>query len=354
MHLLIDLVAGEGHFLSFEYCAPGFLPVKPCRGTSCPAPFSSRRRDRSGQSGSADVPHWRGRGKGRLKLGGADGSPGIIQDLGAAAAGGAGGGGGGEPPSLVVRADPAGSGTIEGAGTVSLSGTLLNNGSAIADGHGQGRTLDFYGFREVTNSIENPPVGGKHGWFAKGGGRLTLPARRVPAGTSTYTFGESDADPVLDLVNSARLTLHDTPADGSIEVSLLALDRGGVPPLPRGHTFVGIWQVDLVALQTDPATGAVSSDPMSPGGIDLAVRYDDALAAQLGLDESQLKLWKYSDGKWTRVLDGFERHPDLNILLGHTPGGVGYFAVSAPEPASGVLFLLGAGYLLARRPRRQR
>jgi RNA polymerase sigma factor (sigma-70 family) len=298
---------------------------------------------RRGPGGAAGVMIG-GKGHGRMRIGDADGSTGIIQDVG---------GDVGEAPSLVVRADPGGSGTIEGAGVVNLPGKLLLNGAAIADGHGQGRTLDFYGFAEVVNSIENPTVGGRHGWFAKAGGRLTLPPMKVRAGTATYTFGESEDDAVLDLVNSARLTLHDAPADGSLEVSLLAVDRGGVPPLPRGHTFIGIWQVDLVALANDPATGLSSSDPMEPGGIDLSVRYDDALAAQLGLDESALKLWKYSDGKWTRILEGFERHPELNILNGRVDGGLDYFAVSAPEPAAGALLLLGAGYLLARRPRRQ-
>lgn len=297
---------------------------------------------RGGPGGSAGLLVG-GKGRGRVTLGDAGGATGIIQGTDD---------GIGEAPSLVVRADPMGDGVIEGAGLVNLPGTLLNNGVAMADGHGQGRTLDFYGFSQVVNSIENPPVGGKHGWFAKDGGRLTLPPMKVSAGTKTYTFGESEDDAVLDLVNSARLTLHDVPAEGSLEVSLLAVDRGGVPPLPRGHTFIGIWQVDLVSLAPDPVSEIVSSDPMEPGGIDLAVRYDDALAAQLGLDENALKLWKYSDGKWTRILGGFERYPELNILNGRVAGGVDYFAVSAPEPAAGALLLLGAGCLLARRPRR--
>jgi RNA polymerase sigma factor (sigma-70 family) len=299
-------------------------------------------RVRRGGPGAAGVLVGGG-GDGRLNLGDAH-STGNIHDVG---------GGPGEPPSLVLRGDAAGTGVIEGAGTVNLPGTLLNNGTAIADGHGQGRTLDFYGFGRVTNSIENPPVGGTQGWYAKAGGRLALPPIRVAAGTATYTWGEDAADAVLDLVNSARVTLHDAPSDGSLEISLLALDRGGVPPLPKGHTFIGIWQADLVAHGRDPLTGAVTSDPMAPGSMGLTVRYDDALAARLGLDENQLKLWKYADGKWTRILDGFERHPDLNILTGHTNGGLGYFAVSAPEPGAGAILLLTGGYLLTRRRRRQ-
>ena len=299
-------------------------------------------RVRRGPAGATGI-EVGGAGDGKISLGD-ENSTGNIHDVG---------GGPGEPPSLVVRGDAEGTGVIEGAGTVNLPGTLLNNGSAIADGRGHGRTLDFYGFREVSNSIENPPVGGTHGWYAKGGGRLALPPIRVAAGTNTYTWGEDDGDAVLDLVNSARVTLHQVPADGALEISLLAVDRGGVPPLPKGHTFIGIWQTDLVALGNDPQTGAVTSDPMAAAAMDLAVRYDDALAAKLGLDENVLKLWQYSDGKWTRVLDGFERHPDLNILTGRITGGAGYFAVSAPEPGAAALLLLGSGLLLTR-PRRRR
>ena len=257
-------------------------------------------------------------------------------------------------PSLIVRADELGSGKIEGHGTINLGGILENNGETIANGYGHGRTLDFDGFTQVVNTIENVPVGGTHGWFAKDGARLALPRIPMQKGTHTYTWGESPDDDTIDLVNSSRITLHDAPADGFLEVSLHALDRGGIPPLPRGHTFIGVWQMETFTVSRDPETGVLTSTPIEPGGLDLIVRYDDALAAQLGLDENILKLWKYQDGQWSRVLDGFQRNPDLNLLSGHVDGAISYYAVSAPEPGTAALVMLGgSAVLLTRRRRRQ-
>jgi len=111
--------------------------------------------------------------------------------------------------------------------------------------------------------------------------------------------------------------------------------------------------METFSLARDPETGILTSTPIEPGGLDLIVRYDDALAAQLGLDENILKLWKYQDGQWTRILDGFERNPDLNLLSGHVDGGIAYYAVSAPEPGTVTLFFLATAYAIGRRPRRR-
>jgi hypothetical protein len=103
-----------------------------------------------------------------------------------------------------------------------------------------------------------------------------------------------------------------------------------------------------------PRIGHPQLDRSTSGGIDLTVRYDDALAAQLGLDENVLKLWKYQDGQWQRIYDGFERHPDLHILTGHTDGTIEYFAVSAPEPGAASLLLIGGAFAALRRRSRNR
>ena len=79
------------------------------------------------------------------------------------------------------------------------------------------------------------------------------------------------------------------------------------------------------------------------------------MAADLGLDENVLKLWKYEAGNWVR-LDGdptFVRDTELHTLTVHVDGNeLTYFAVSAPEPGAIGVIVVGAGVWLGRRRRR--
>jgi hypothetical protein len=239
--------------------------------------------------------------------------------------------------SLVVGGDAGGSGTITGSGRVRLSGFFDHNGRVIADGLGQNRSLEFEGFRYVGNNFDNPAVGGTNGWFARNHGRLVLPLLHVRQGTHTYTWGEDPTDPTIDLVNSVRLTIHDAAGDAPVRVSLLSRDHGDVPALPQGHNFIGIWEYE--------------ADTLQHGAVDLIIRYDDGLAAQLGLDENNLKLWRYQDGQWLRINDEtFFRDVNLN-LIGGTAESMQFFAVSAPEPSTAAVLLLGGAALLLRRRR---
>lgn len=229
---------------------------------------------------------------------------------------------------------------MRGWGTVGLTGTLTNNGRVIADGYGQGRTLDLSSFTAVRNDYASAAT--PRGWYAINKGRLELPGIAVQTGTNGYTWGGAVGDDSPTLVNGVRLTFHDVQREGLVEIALLASDRDDVPTLPAGHQFIGVWSYD---------GGGVEA----AGGTDLLMRYDDALAAQLGLNESVLKLWKYADGEWQR-LDGdasFVRDPSLHTLFVHTDmEGAGFFAVSAPEPAS-VGMAAGGLCLWALRRRRR-
>jgi hypothetical protein len=241
--------------------------------------------------------------------------------------------------SLVVRGDPSGVGVFHGWGRVSMGGVFDHSGQAIADGFGRDRALEFAGFRYLANSIENPSDGGTAGWFARDHGKLVLPAFRVHAGTGAYTWGEDPTDPTLDLVNSVRLTVHDVQAPGQLQVSLLSKDNGEVPTLPTGHTFIGVWKFD--------------ADQLKYGDVDIAVRYDDGLAHELGLNENVLKVWRYTDGQWIRIKDQtFWRDVDQNLIGATAPaGGFDFFAVSAPEPGAAALVALAAAAAMLRRRR---
>ena len=241
--------------------------------------------------------------------------------------------------SLVVGGGAAGSGLLRGSGVVRMGGFFDHNGRVVADGYGHDRTLEFGGFRYVGNSVDNPAADGASGWFARDHGRLVLPNLRVRKGSGTYTWGDDPSDPTIDLVNSARVTIHDAARDGLVRLSLLSTDHGDVPALPAGHTFIGVWQFE--------------SDGLGHGAVDLLVRYDDALAADMRLDENALKLWRYADGQWVRINDAsFTRDVHLN-LIGGRADTLEFFAISAPEPGAAAL-LLGGGVLLLRRRRRDR
>jgi RNA polymerase sigma factor (sigma-70 family) len=311
----------EGGVLVFK---PGRTPT----GTPSGAPSGGRPRDAAPQVGDTGL-EIGDQGTGVFLMGDASGT-GAIDTRSDSPTG-----------SLVVRGDPRGAGTFRGWGGVSMNGFFDHNGQAIADGYGVDRALEFTGFRYVGNSIENPTAGGTSGWFARDHGKLVLPNIRVRPGTGTYTWGEDPGDETLDLVNSVRLTLHDVDKAGLMRVSLLSKDNGEVPALPRGHTFIGVWELETGTLQH--------------GDVDITVRYDDGMANELHLNENVLKLWRYQDGQWIRMDHdaSFWRDVDQHLLGVTAPAGnFEFFAVSAPEPSTVSVIALGAAAALLRRRRR--
>lgn len=269
-----------------------------------------------------------GKGHGKFVFGG-DTTTGTINQTG------------GYGASVVVRGTPTAEGSIRGWGKINLNGVLVNNGQIIADGSRHDRTLDLSSFSAVATTIENPRWGGTNGWFARRRGELKLPAIPVEAGTHTYTWGEDAGDPMLDLVNSVRFKMIDAENEGDVAIALLSAIRTDIPKLPEGHHFIGVWSFD-------------ASEIHGFDGVDLQVRYDDAAAAAMGLDENVLKLWRYEpgDSMWHRIMDQtFSRDTIDHLISGRAPENFTYFAVSAPEPSSAVLMLVGATALLRRRRR---
>jgi RNA polymerase sigma factor (sigma-70 family) len=271
-----------------------------------------------------------GAGKGSFDLGDIN-SAGAVYQVGGAS-------------SVVVRGQPRGSGSLLGYGKVELTGALVNNGQIVADGFKNERTLDLSSFSWVTSTIENPRWGGTAGWFARRDGRLVLPSIPVSQGNGTYTWGEDNSDPMIDLVNSVRFKIKNVQHDGEVSIALLSPLRDDIPTLPEGHHFIGVWSFD-------------GSELGGFDGAQLTVRYDDAMARTLGLDENILKLWRYDPaaGQWDRINDSsFIRDSLDHLLTGYAPGGFDYFAVSAPEPAGATLLLIGISAAALRRRRRTR
>jgi len=243
--------------------------------------------------------------------------------------------GGGAGRNLTVRADASAAAQVNGYGTVGLTGNLTNNGRVVADGYSTAdRTLDLASFSSVANDIENPVTGGTNGWFAQNRGRLTLAPLAISAGDSAQNWGESSADAMIDLINSARLVFNDISTGGTVALSLLASDRGDIPAGLPG-TAIGLWQV---------TTGGGFA--FGGGNLTATFRFDDLAA---GSSTPQLFAW--NGGSWADITASLDTTNKL--ITSQATDSTAVFAVVVPEPASATLCLVSLGGLMAfRRIRR--
>ncbi len=221
-----------------------------------------------------------------------------------------------EPPEsgvpLTVRAQPGARGTFRGIGDVRLTGRIEQNWRVIGDGFGKPLELDFSTASQVTNTIDNPP-GGDNGWFAHNGGRLVLPPIDIPSDL-TATWGEDPHDPVPDLINSVRFTVHEVAHPGKAIISLISPDNALLPQLPTGEQFIGLWGFDRRELEF--------------GNSYLVLRYDDCLVGALGGDEDELRLWTF-DREWEMLPpEWIVRDASLNLLAAHFDGQFRLFGIS--------------------------
>lgn len=277
-------------------------------------------------------------GNAQLVLGSAAGSPDILERPASSGA------------SLVVRAQPDSQGIVRGWGAPRLTGSFIQNGQVIADGYGSPHDLDLSTLKGVINTIDNAP-GGTNGWYARRGGRLILPPIQIDH-AGAYNWGESPDDKSPDLVNSVRFSMHNVEHPGTAQLTLLTPNDPSIPGLPDGEKFLGVWSFEGHGLKFDST--------------DLWVRYDDALAKEMSIDPSTLKIWTF-DESW-RVGGLIDLLPGQR-LIGASASDFQYFAVAGsdhaiaapsaefisitPEPGSISLLLLGACGLLARRRTRQ-
>jgi hypothetical protein len=239
---------------------------------------------------------------------------------------------------LIVRNTASGTGTFQGRGTPTMTGALTNNGRVIADGG----SLNLGSFSSVSNAIDNSTI---NGWYAQNQGKLQLPSFTVATGTNTYTWGESGGDTTIDLVNSVRGTFANVANQGVFTIVLQATDRPEVPAIAAGGKAIGFWDI------SHDANFAFGGS----GYADLIFRYDDALAASLGITEADLKLYHYTAGAWQDVTTSIDT--DNNLLYARTnsfsPFGAGDGFTdngsAVPEPATVISFLLGGAGLAAKR-----
>ncbi len=264
-------------------------------------------------------------------------------------------------------------GVIRGYGKVARTGTLDVSGRVVADGNGVDRTLDLTGFSSVR--VTAPSAGAAPtGFYAADHGRLILPLVPAPAAVTAQvaaqvasqvapqaaapalaqaaaepspvasaagataaasnglaptgdpavtvlTWGLDPSATTLGPVNSVRLVVlggDEVPAG----LSLLAPDRSDAPAIPAADGApLALWSIDT------GGDGPVSS-------VNLAVRYDDNLVAELGGDESAVRLYTLADAgdAWQPVVDAASVDVADHIVSG-SASDVAYFAVTVPPAA---------------------
>jgi len=202
---------------------------------------------------------------------------------------------------LYIGMDEGSVGTVEGWGTVAFSGEIFQNGKLVANGYDQPRVLDLSSMARLYN--QHFTVGGGHGQYAVRQGKLKLPPITVATDTNSYTWGDNLYDSTPHLVNATKMASVN-PISGSYTVELLAPDHPEVPLSLRATSkIIGVWKYTT-------AFG-------SPGaGSAVAMRYDDGLAASLGINEANLRLYQHVDGQWRDISDAVD--PDYNIIIGVT------------------------------------
>ncbi len=242
--------------------------------------------------------------------------------------------------SLYVGAASSDNVVFKGWGEVDVR-YIYNNGDVIADGYGTERLLDLSGGERVFNQVSATTSG----WHAVNKGGVVLPKIyfNTVTGQPTQTWGGNLYDTAPTLINSASLTLPNTGGlarKGNFVGALLAADRADIPAFAAGSNIIGVWDFDLTLDSDSPSTDLTCSS--------IAIRYDDVLAATLGIDEADLQLLQYVNGSWIDL--GATVDTTGNVISAGMDSVSMYAVGVVPEP--GTLVLLAAGTLAFFRRRK--
>lgn len=219
---------------------------------------------------------------------------------------------------------------LRGWGTVTVTNTRnfnLRGANAFvrADGFGADHELDL-NYTLFPDVDPNDPTT-RNGWYAVNHGKLTLPDVSVTADTVYWGEDTSASDP--NRANSVELVFTGRTDTGALNGSLLAPDHGTVPPFMADKNLVaGVWKFELSGTTFEIA--------------DLTFRYDPQKVAELGLEESEIEVYRHTgapDDTWTR-LSGPTRDAANNRITATTDAELNFFAVGKLVPPQGTLFLV--------------
>jgi hypothetical protein len=206
---------------------------------------------------------------------------------------------------------------FQGWGQVNMTGNLMNAGKVIADSRSNSevqadRDLDmssfYYTSCEYYDRIQNA------GWFAVNRGRLLLPAVPVDSGSHTLKWGDDPNIPYPALVNSVVMNFNNVNG-GTITASLLARDRSDVGLADR--KIIGVWNFTN------------SSIDFGTGSVTLSFRYDTDMAAKMGIDEANLKLFSLSNGTLQQL--PFTINTSTHFITLSNVSSLGTYAIGVNE-----------------------
>ena len=235
------------------------------------------------------------------------------------------------------------SGELNGWGTPNMTGQLNMFGRMVANGFGASiADLDLTSFGSLNTGTpaRDNLIGEDHGWYAINGGRLIMPETSVSSGSGVIArVGESSADTDdIDLINSMEFTFNNVGAGANLAVNILASDHEETKQILINP--LGVFDI--------------SSDALTFDEFDLTIRYDDILADQLGINQSDLKLLSHIDGIWQDITSSVNITDKFITASGVT--AFGQFAIATdfelapvPEPGTGLLVLGCMGAMLLRR-----
>ncbi len=167
-----------------------------------------------------------------------------------------------------------------GWGTNNLKGDFWLNGRLVADGFGLESDLVLTNHAILQNSIANGPDE-SNGCYAVNRGRLVL--KPASANANTVYWGDRSTT-ALDLVNAVKFIVTGRSGNISFTGSLYAPDHGSVPACPAGARVAGVWHFNAAGTFT-MATN-------------VTFRYDAFRAAELGVPETSLKVYRHDGSEW--------------------------------------------------------
>lgn len=229
--------------------------------------------------------------------------------------------------TLIIRANAAGAGLLQGWGNFALAGLAApnyaqNNGVVVADGDGTERDLNLTDLYVASNTVANASDG-TNGWYAVNKGRLRYPRAFMNAATTVSVGqGDSPADPANDLANSIYLSFTDKQGPDYLRGELYAADRNDIPaglPSSLASRSLGVWRLPL---------------EKSFSTATLRFRYDRTGVASL----DKVRLYRRNaSGVWTVVGETTGASETVSTATALTPVGsgdgyLGWFAIMAVEP----------------------